>query len=76
MGMKTTIIRSPEDLGSLLRQRRRQGGLTIAEVASMTGCSPRYISELERGKAGATLRQLLAIMDGLGLQFSINVKSS
>ncbi len=75
MGMKPVIIRSPEELGTALRARRKKGGLTIAEVADMVGCSPRYISELERGKAGASLRLLLSLMNELGLQFTLNIKS-
>ncbi len=76
MGMKPLVIHSPEELGSALRARRKEGGLTIAEVADMVGCSPRYISELERGKAGASLRLLLSLMNELGLQFTLHVKSS
>ncbi len=75
MGMKPTIIHSPEELGAALRARRKEGGLTIADVAGMVGCSPRYISELERGKAGASLRLLLTLMNELGLQFTLNIKS-
>ncbi len=73
--MKTTIIKTPEDLGAALRTRRKEGGLTIAEIADMVGCSPRYISEVERGKAGASLRLLLTLMNELGLQFSLHIKS-
>ncbi len=75
MGMKAIVIRTPEELGTALRARRQSGGLTIAEVADMVGCSPRYISEVERGKAGASLRLLLRLMNELGLQFTLGLKS-
>ncbi len=45
---KATIIRAPEEPGADLRARRKEGGLTIAEVANRVGCSPRYISKVAR----------------------------
>ncbi len=60
-GMKTIIITSPEDLGRALPARRKELQLTIAEVADMVGCSPRFISEVERGKASASIGLILQI---------------
>ncbi len=71
--MKTIIIKTPEDLGKALRARRRELKLTIAEVADMVGCSPRFISEVERGKASASIGLILQLGRELGLKFGTNI---
>ncbi len=71
--MKTIIFTRPEDLGAALRSRRREVQLTIAEVADMVGCSPRFISEAERGKASASIGLILQLGRELGLKFGTNI---
>lgn len=60
-------LHEPEDLGALIRQRRKKLGYTQCEVAEFNQCSVRFISELERGIAGANLKQTLAIANSLGI---------
>ncbi len=71
--MKTIIIKTPEDLGTALRDRRKELRLTIAEVADMAACSPRFVSEVERGKEGASIGLILRIGHELGLKFGTNI---
>lgn len=61
------LIFSPEMLGKHIRARRKELGYTQEEVAEFNRCSPRFISELERGKAGANLRQVLEVVNSLGI---------
>ena len=52
-------IFDPAELGAYLRERRKKLGYTQRDVADFNQCSLRFVSELERGKAGANLRQTL-----------------
>ena len=42
-------ITTEAELGIIIRERRKKQGLTIAELSMMVPCSPRLLSELERG---------------------------
>ena len=64
---KRTVVRTAEDLGAALRGRRKALGYTQGEVAEFNGCSVRFVSELERGKAGANLKQVIQIANSLGV---------
>jgi len=60
-------IRRAEDMGALVRQCRRQLGLTQVQLAHKIGVSQRYISHLERGKRTLQLGTLLRVLNGLGV---------
>lgn len=64
-------VRTAQDLGILLRQRRKIAGLTIEELAATLPCSPRLLGELERGKRGASILLVLRLMELLGLNLTI-----
>lgn len=66
-----TRITSAVHLGAAIKQRRRELGYTQREVAEFNRCSIRFISELERGMAGANFRQVLLIVNSLGLDLFI-----
>lgn len=57
-----------EQLGQLLRQARRRAGLTLKALAGRTGISLRFLSELERGKDGASLGRVLQVAAALGVE--------
>lgn len=57
-----------EQLGHLLRQARRRAGLTLKALAGRTGISLRFLSELERGKDGASLGRVLQVAAALGVE--------
>ena len=61
------IAYSPEDIGAAIRKRRKRLGYTQAQVAHANGCSIRFISELERGKPGAGIGQVIRIANSIGL---------
>ena len=60
-------LRDAEDLGAAIRMRRKELGLTQAQLAEFSRCSPRFISELERGVAGGNIRQVLEVCKNIGL---------
>lgn len=65
-GMSERLF-DPAELGAYLRERRKKLGYTQRDVADFNQCSLRFVSELERGKAGANLRQTLQIANSLGV---------
>lgn len=59
------LIRTPEDLGRLVRRLREDAGLSQRDLAARLGTSQRYLYELERGlpkKADHHYFELLALL--------------
>lgn len=56
-----------EPLGDRLRQRRRELGLTLQEVADRAGLSVGFISQIERGIATPSLSSLASVARVLGV---------
>ncbi len=54
-------VADPADFGAVIRRARKAGGLTQAELALAAGVSLRFVSELERGKPGASIALALRI---------------
>ena len=64
------IIRTPSDLGAVIRDRRRQLGLGQAELAQRIGVIRQWIVGVERGRARAELGLVLRTLDELGIPFA------
>ena len=60
------MIRSPEELGALLREARKSVGLTQPQLALAAGVGVRFIVELEAGKPTVRLEHVLRVIDALG----------
>ena len=58
----------PIALGRLIRQRRKEQRITLAEAAGLTGVGVRFLHELERGKATASLGKTLQVLERMGLE--------
>jgi transcriptional regulator with XRE-family HTH domain len=54
-------------LGDLLRRSREAAGRTLTEIAFEAGCSPAYLSEVERGLKDVSSDLLVAIAHALAL---------
>ncbi len=65
-------VTSEAELGVIIRERRKKQGLTIAELSMLVPCSPRLLSELERGKRGVSVGIILQLLALLGL--SVNIR--
>jgi HTH-type transcriptional regulator / antitoxin HipB len=61
------IVRSADDVGAAVREKRKAEGLRQAEAAALCGVGTRFLSELENGKEGASLAKTLQVLHGLGL---------
>lgn len=68
------IIATETELGAIIRERRKKQGFTIAELSMLVPCSPRLLSELERGKRGVSVGMILQLLALLGLRVDIKGK--
>lgn len=63
-----------EELGKLIKHRRKVLGLTIRELADLTGMSKTTISQIERGVTNPTFEVLQNIFEYLNLEIKVEVK--
>ena len=58
-------------LGTIVKQSRKEQGLTQEQLAATTGVGVRFIRELEHGKASCHIGKALHVVSMLGLDISI-----
>ena len=68
------LVKSTKDLGGLLRKKRKDQGLTQAQVSEYCGLSPRFVSEVERGKASAEIGKVLYLLETLGVDLIVDTR--
>ena len=57
----------PEDIGAMVKDRRRALGLSQSALGARLGVSRKWVSELEGGKASAHLGLVLGALQTLGV---------
>lgn len=62
------LIRTPADLGALIRGRRKDLGLDQAGLAERIGVNRKWVIGIERGRARAELGIVLRALDALGIR--------
>ncbi len=70
------FIRTPADLGAIIRERRRELGLGQAELAERIGVSRQWVIGVERGRARAELGLVLRALDVLGVRLNTSADGS
>ncbi len=60
-------IRTPTDLGAMIRDRRTRLGLDQKSLADKVGVSRQWIVDVEKGKPRAEIGLLLRTIDALGI---------
>lgn len=68
-------VKGPDGMGVILRNRRRQLGMTQQEVADSIGVSRRVVGELERGKPTVQLQIAIDVSNVLGLDLLLSARS-
>lgn len=63
-------IRTPTDLGALIRDRRTKLDLDQKSLAAKVGVSRQWIVEVEKGKPRAEIGLILRTIDTLGIQLA------
>ena len=59
-------LRDISAIGAKIRSIRKAQGVSQETLAGLAGTGQRYISELERGKETARIREMLKVLDALG----------
>jgi len=70
------LVRTPADLGAVIRDRRKVLRLDQAELARRIGTSRQWIIGIEKGRARAELGLVLRALDALGLRLDTAIASS
>lgn len=65
---------SMADVGSAMRLRRKELGYSQTDIAEFAGCSQRLISEIERGKSTVAFGTVLRILNGLGIDMTLQIR--
>lgn len=60
-------LKTPEDLGPLVRSRRTELKLSQEDLAAVALVTPRLLGEVERGKRTAQLDGVMRILAALGI---------
>ena len=71
-GMNITTV---QDLGSIIRQKRKADGLTLEEAAAVSGVSYAFFSALENGKETVRLNKVLQVLACLGIELDANTRT-
>lgn len=61
-----------EKLGEMIRQARKEQGLTQEQLAATTGVGVRFIRELEQGKESCHIGKALTVVAMLGIDIKAN----
>jgi transcriptional regulator with XRE-family HTH domain len=69
-------IASPDELGRLIRLKRREVGVRQEVAAGMAGVGTKFLSQLENGKETAELGKTLQVLRKLGLEVYIFPRSA
>lgn len=71
-----TVVSMPADIGTIIRQKRKQDRLTLAEAAALCNVNYRFLSELENGKATAHIGKVLQVLQGLGIDTILKTRDA
>jgi len=63
-------IRTAEDLGRIIRKKRKEDGLTLHDAAAICGVSHVFLSALENGKESVQLNKVLQVTSCLGIEIT------
>lgn len=64
-----------ERFGNIIKERRKALSITQRELAALAGIGINTLTKIERGEANPTLKVVLSILNTLGLEMDIKIKS-
>jgi transcriptional regulator with XRE-family HTH domain len=64
-----------QQIGKIIQERRDYLNLTQKDVAEMAGITFKSISDIELGIRNPTVNTLKSVLDVLGLELTIHIKS-
>lgn len=69
-------ITTPEELGRIIRLKRKEIGVRQEIAAGMAGVGTKFLSQLENGKETAELGKALQVLRKMGLEVYIFPRSA
>lgn len=67
-------IKASEDLGLIIRKKRKEDGLTLHDAAALCGVSHVFLSALENGKESVRLNKVLQVAACLGIEIHVKFR--
>lgn len=68
-------ISTAEDIGRIIKQKRKDDSLTLAEAAAVCGVSYAFLSALENGKETVRLNKVLQVLKCLSIELEANART-
>lgn len=65
-----------EEIGAIIKARRIKEGVSLEDLAALTGVGINTLSRLERGVGNTRLNVLLTVTNALGLRLSVSPKNN
>lgn len=62
-------------IGNTIRERRKMLSITQRELAALSGVGINTLTKIERGEANPSLKVVMNILDTLGLELDVKVKT-
>ena len=69
------VIMDTKEIGTIIKERRKHLGVNQQTLADLAGVGLNTLVAIERGEGNPQLNTLLTILDTLGLQMDINLKT-
>ncbi len=70
--MTRITLRTPAEIGALIKDRRRALGRDQADLADQIGVSRLWVNQVERGKPGAGLGRILRALAAVGVEITVS----
>lgn len=67
------ILRTPADVGAIIRDRRKALGLDQSDLAGRIGVSRLWVNQVEKGKPGASLGLVLRALAAVGVELTASL---
>lgn len=67
-----TVALTVQELGETVRSTRKQQGLDQLLLGDLAGVSDRFLRDLEHGKPTVRLKEVLQVLDALGLTLQVH----
>lgn len=64
-----------ENFGEIIKERRKVLAVTQRELAVLSGVGINTLTKIERGEANPSFRVIISILNTLGLELDIKIKT-
>ncbi|MDR1918033.1 MAG: helix-turn-helix domain-containing protein [Tannerellaceae bacterium] len=65
-----------ERLGNIIKERRKTLSVTQRELSALAGVGINTLTKIERGEANPSLNVIIRILNTLGLEIDIRIKTN